>query len=815
MAEIDSFNIEVNTNKQLLSSETKIFKTEKFFYQTKKLSGIDKFVLKIAESMISLVPTLIDKYFLDESVTAFKVETFDKSFSFIVRIGYQVRGAKIGDKDIVFSLDNNDFKNLKSNDQRVASYLKGHKIFTVSVKPITLTIDESDFQKLYILSNAEYVNFPMLSEKQNKLVEIENENVLVQGVAGSGKTNVCLSKIIWVACRNYTGRILYTTFSRGLLIDTKNKVEFFKNNIKQLIEDYRNNRIVFLDRDHKKAIENRLGIYLISDNETNLLKKLNHIVEFLDSHVDYYLLEDLHKEYFDEEINIATEKTFLNKFLKNMADHQLKSRLQKIKNISGSVIFKEIYGMIFGCETNAEMLSLEEYKSRRENSFSAAECETIYAIAKQYADFQKTQNLTDNNKISQKLLKNIQKIKKYTLSIIDEVQDFTEVNLKLLSEISVKIFAVGDALQMINPSYFSFAKLKKLMYREDVTNVAELECNYRNNKKIVEILDNLSDINIKLFGTHSFVLTGESIDQNTDTNAIYTSDKSFFNNLKSQKFENFTLLVSDFAQKEALRENFKKQEILTISEIKGLERETVLLYNILSDNKDKWQKLEEFNINHKEADENSVYRYYFNLFYVGMSRAKHNIFVYEADEIKSFNEFFAENFENMSGASAYEKFSSIIGKVEIDDDEIDQRIEEFIKLGQFDNARFYANKFEDDRKEKQSLAKIDIYENYIFKGKNRDAGIKLWKAGLVEDAKKQFTLSGDDKLIEFIDGLGGESKAGLDASIVKYFVDFDENDEAQQLIIEILHQDLENVRQMHRDTKQKLKQFKEKYKNGQ
>ena len=49
MAEIDSFNIEVNTNKQLLSSETKIFKTEKFFYQTKKLSGIDKFVLKIAE----------------------------------------------------------------------------------------------------------------------------------------------------------------------------------------------------------------------------------------------------------------------------------------------------------------------------------------------------------------------------------------------------------------------------------------------------------------------------------------------------------------------------------------------------------------------------------------------------------------------------------------------------------------------------------------------------------------------------------------------------------------------------------------------
>ena len=68
----------------------------------------------------------------------------------------------------------------------------------------------------------------------------------------------------------------------------------------------------------------------------------------------------------------------------------------------------------------------------------------------------------DNNKISQKLLKNIQKIKKYTLSIIDEVQDFTEINLRLLTEISVKIFAVGDDDALVedivevvgNPCYF-------------------------------------------------------------------------------------------------------------------------------------------------------------------------------------------------------------------------------------------------------------------------------------------------------------------------------------------------------------------------
>ncbi len=811
MEQRESFNVEINTNKQVLSSETKIYKTERFFYQTKKLASIDKFVLKIAENLLSLSKTIYEKYKNNAEVNCFKIDVFDKNFSFLIKFGFQLNQENIEAEDIVFFSLQNEFENLKMNDQRVNQYLKEHRLFSVVVKPIFFEENESDFKKLYLLSNSEYVNFPMLNEKQQALVEIEKENVLVQGVAGSGKTNVCLSKIIWVACRNYSGKILYTTFSRGLLIDTKSKIEVFKNNIKNFINDYKNNRIVFLDRNHKKAIENRLGLHLVADNETNVVRKLEQIVEFLETHVDYLLIEDIYKNTFDEDVEICTESTFLNVFLKNMANHQLRNRLEKIKNISYSIIYKEIYGMIFGCATNGEMIDFETYKKRRENSFSTFECETIYAIAKLFDEFQKTQNLTDNNKISQKLLKNTSKMQKYSLSIIDEVQDFTEINLNLFKEISIKLFCVGDALQMINPSYFSFAYLKKLMYNEDVTNVSELECNYRNNKKIVDILDSLSQINIKQFGTHSFVLSGESIDQSADTTAVYTCDESFFKNLKSQKFENFTILVTDFKQKEKLRESFKKQEILTISEIKGLERDTVLLYNILSDNADKLKKLEEFNINHKQADENSVYRYYFNLFYVGVSRAKHNIFVYENQQINIFNEFFKQNFESLGGNETYARFSDIVSKIEIDDEEIFERINEFIKLGQFDNARFYANKFEDDYISNQQLAKIEAFEKYVFKGKHKEAGIKLWKAGLAQEAKEQFAISGDTKLIEFVDQLDGRAGVNLDASIVKFFVDFDENDDAQQLILEVLKQDLENVRNMHRDTKKKLKEFKEKY----
>ena len=178
-----------------------------------------------------------------------------------------------------------------------------------------------------------------------------------------------------------------------------------------------------------------------------------------------------------------------------------------------------------------------------------------------------------------------------------------------------------------------------------------------------------------------------------------------------------------------------------------------------------------------------------------------------------FEDFFKTNFEGLSGADAYVKFSDIVSKIEIDDDEIFERINEFIKLGQWDNARFYAEKFEDDTLRVQQLAKIDAFENLVFKGKNREAGIKLWRAGLTADAKKQFAISGDTKLIEFLDQLEGRASASLDADIVRFFVDFDDNDEAQKLILEVVNQDLENMRLRHRQTKQKLKEFKEKY-NG-
>ena len=98
------------------------------------------------------------------------------------------------------------------------------------------------------------------------------------------------------------------------------------------------------------------------------------------------------------------------------------------------------------------------------------------------------------------------------------------MNLCLVKKLARKLFCVGDALQMINPSYFNFGYLKSLMYG-DVTGVEELTHNYRSTQKIESIAEKLGEMNIGRFGTHSFVLKGKSVASPLDSSAVFVKDK--------------------------------------------------------------------------------------------------------------------------------------------------------------------------------------------------------------------------------------------------------------------------------------------------
>ena len=791
-----------------MSSDCSIYKTESFIRATNKISHIDAFVSKIAEGII---PYLFEfePVIRSREQCSVMAETEDKSYSLFFRFGSSINNASLTDKDIVFYNFVSKNKSDRKNDRQLINYLSRYKKFNAVFRTVTDFLAENEFAKIYTLSDDDRVNFPLLNPVQREIVETENKNILVQGVAGSGKTNVCIDKILYCACRGYSGKTLYTTYSRGLLIETKNRVEVLNGNLKKFISAYESGNIVFMDKNHKKALENRLGIYFNSDDDDRIIDKIRAITEYLTKKTDYFLLEDLYSEYVEREYSVFDESRFLKEYIGDIKNYRLSGTLEKIMHLSLEVIYKEIFGMIYGRfepDSPKPMMSREEYSYQRRNSFGKIECDTIYTLALDYGKYLDKNHYVDNNSISRILLEKIQS-PIYSVAVIDEVQDFTQVNLYLIKQIALKLCCVGDALQMINPSYFSFGYLKKIMYGGDKTAVTELKHNYRNSEQIEKIVEKLGELNIKQFGTHNFVIKGKSVENGLPAAAVYVDGKDFIKTIANDRFDNATVIVSCREKKDELRKILKKTEILTVSEAKGLERNTVILCDILSDNSHNWNMLQKSQTNRKTADENSVFRYYFNLFYVGVSRAKQYLFVTENNPPRLFDSLFSDCFTVLPPSEALATLTKIADKIELDDDELVSRIQKFVELEQYENARFTADRLSDDNVRTEELQHIDIAEKYIKFGKYREAGVEYWKRDMPDDAKKMFRISHDEKLIELMEASYGKDNK-LDANIVSFYPLVMDNEIAKNIIFDALKSDYKNIWDMQTSIKETLKRNK-------
>ncbi len=792
----EMLQIKIDTKKIVLSSTSLFYKTENFIKETQYVSYVDYILDKLAGGLLQNANSILA---LGVACT-YRVTTLDKAFAFEFVFGGNV-GLGLNEKDIVFL---KYIDGLERMDIRVDEYVRSKAEVTLSIEKTSTTPNLADFNKLYNISLVSGVNLPRLTKEQLNMVESVDKNVLVQGVAGSGKTNICIDKIIFTASKNYSGKTLYTTFSRGLLMDTKLKIEAYKSDLQAILDGSYAGDIVFVGDNHKVAIENRLGIYFDSNDDDKIFEKVKRVLEYLNKKVDYMLVEDIYKQKFGDATFVGQDY-FINVYSKNLTNHQATKAFEKLSAYSKEIVYKEIFGMIFGVPTDdGRIVSLVDYTKSRAGSFEKFECEAIYQIATDYKKHLDQMGYKDNNIASREIIDSISDFE-YSLAIIDEVQDYTQITLKMFKALSLKMFCVGDALQMINPSYFSFGYLKNLLYNDGLTDLGELKYNYRNTEKIEKIVSALNDINKVEFGTHNFVVEGKSVDSGLDTKAIYLKAKDFATRVASSGYDNFTFIVSDQKEKEALKRVIKDQEVLSVSEIKGLERSTVVVYNVLSSNIDKWRALSRQKVNHKMADENSVYRYYYNLFYVALTRAKQNIFVVEGEHLDGFRDFFANNFEVLDTANAIKELNKVVSKVEFTEAEAVERALEFIRLEQFENARFMVSKVKGDATRIALSRKIEVAKDYVSHGNYRDAGIRYWEYGMVDDAKKMFVLSGDTMLIELVDKCGSRQNQDLNIGIIEYFDDVKENAIARNFILETAKKDARVLKSSFRDMKEKFK----------
>jgi hypothetical protein len=182
---------------------------------------------------------------------------------------------------------------------------------------------------------------------------------------------------------------------------------------------------------------------------------------------------------------------------------------------------------------------------------------------------------------------------------------------------------------MINPTYFSFSRLRMPFHYQHVEKELQLlEKNYRSQERIVHLSnkmgelckihigakDNFSAIALQKPGNLPFWLLPSVENRQQLFSAIQKKDRKYA-----------IIVVPSEEEKKRIKEEMGTAErVFTVQEIKGLEYDYVVCVNMLTPFLTEWQ-----DVMTGRGKKNAKYRYYFNIFYVAITRAKENLCIYE------------------------------------------------------------------------------------------------------------------------------------------------------------------------------------------
>ena len=474
-----------------------------------------------------------------------------------------------------------DFEILKENFEPSREDELDKRIFLDYNNVITYEVKDDSFFKLNRDSRYFYY---YLNDEQYETI-ISQPPVFVVGSAGSGKSTITLRKILNIEEHNS----VYNFEKIGYFTGNS----YLKDN---LLEQYN------FFRDKSKA----------------------EISEF-------YTL----KEFYRKEFGIDTRKIIgFKKFMEFLSFSYPNRKKFKVEDYN---IYFEIIGIIKGLmiqngadnwekDLNISLISLEEYKklSKKYSVLDENLKTEIYKIALKYEEWKEKNGLYDVNDLA---VMGIKSRKKFDFVLVDEVQDLTETEIFFLTTLvknPENIVFAGDIHQMVNFNSFSFDRLKNLYYKNKINySFSILTKNYRSSEDIVKLANYLTDLRKKYIGNlgmDDYKEGAVSEEGNIELSSVNSSIME-----KYQKDVNSAIVVSDDEERNRIFDTYGiKHRIFTVEEIKGLEYKNIICCNLITKNLWAWKKILSGNVKQDQR-----YRKYFNLFYVGITRARKNLIIME------------------------------------------------------------------------------------------------------------------------------------------------------------------------------------------
>ena len=282
-------------------------------------------------------------------------------------------------------------------------------------------------------------------------------------------------------------------------------------------------------------------------------------------------------------------------------------------------------------------LSLEEYKmlDEADSLVNLAAREDVYGCYEAYKQWLEKNKYFDDNEFV------LNATNKFDFVVVDEIQDYTELQIYLISRLTNKrrIILVGDSKQIVNPTVFNERKLIDLFKDSSngiALNVERLEQNFRCQKEVVSVANKVVKTRREKIGAQKHDVEEYGIRDGEKPLCLTWNE----NNVKKLlgellKYPSVALLVPNGEIRDRIiklygEEEYRKAQnslIYTIAEIKGMEYRYVVSCDVLSAYDKMWQ-----NIMNDNANRITRYRYYFNLFYVSITRAQEFLCVMEENE---------------------------------------------------------------------------------------------------------------------------------------------------------------------------------------